>query len=67
MRFNGVIHMAHDGTTITLAEVPGIVYPSTDNEPDDAKDDEPDDGFETPQQRIRARLHKSVAGEDKTK
>ena len=66
MRENGVIHMSHDGTVLTLAEVAPIVY----SEPEDTVNpaEEEDDGFTTPQARIRnrAQLRKDNAGMDKT-
>lgn len=63
MRENGVIHMAHEGTVLTLAEVAPIVYSLSEEDKDDS-DDEPDDGFTTPQARIRAQLHKKQAEGD---
>jgi hypothetical protein len=62
MRERGVIHMAYEGVTLTLAEVAPIVYASLEEEK--ASPSEEEDGFETPQQRIRAQLHKNRAERD---
>lgn len=61
MKEQGVIHVSMDGVTLTLAEVPPLVYAAPEDEPDSDDDAEPDDGFTTPQARIRARLQKRNA------
>lgn len=59
MKQEGVIHLSIDGCVITLAEPPLLSYTQAEQiEPSDSVEV---DEFETPQQRIRARLREKTA------
>lgn len=59
MKQEGVIHLSIDGCVITLAEAPLLSYTQAEQIESSAVTEE--DEFETPQQRIRARLREKTA------